>query len=512
MIQDKIRGSLIGGAIGDALGYPVEFCNYGDILNHYGEQGITRYDLEPYWLDKSEHTGMAVVSDDTQMTMYTACGLLNSQKSGEPLLNSVKDAYLEWLTTQNPDYVFNAEPKCWITCIPEMNVRRAPGNTCLTSLQGIANKRTPINNSKGCGGVMRIAPIPLFAAVNNRMSIIDADRLAGDAAQLTHHHPLGYIPAALMSHIIYRLIQDEKPSRSIFESYIFEGMEQIKELYAVSKTSLRTMERLVDKALTLSIKDQPDYVNIMERLGGGWVAEETLAIAIYCTHCYFDDFEKAIIASVNHGGDSDSTGAVTGNIIGTITGYDAIPQFYKTDLEHHDVILKLSDDLCNIQNNTYIKYKHKSIMANEQLHKDELFINLTIDGTEYEDVEVKVTKPELPIREQIQRIIDVFELPKMDRCGHPIQYLLGQMLEDGEEPAILEFEDEDGREQSLLDCNILSGDCLHLMSVPAYACPVPKDMAKRKDMAIRRRALIAYACPIPQNLENEWAQYDLLNQ
>jgi len=359
MIKDKVRGSLIGGAIGDALGYPVEFCNYGDIQNRYGRQGITRYDLEPYWLDKSEHTGMAIVSDDTQMTMFTACGLLNAQQNNEPLLNSIKEAYLEWLTTQDSDYILETAPKCWITCIPEMNVRRAPGNTCLTSLKGIAKKRTPINNSKGCGGVMRIAPIPLFAAVNNRMGIVDADQLAGDAAQLTHHHPLGYIPAALMAHIIYRLVQDEMPSCSKFETYIHEGMEQIKGLYTVSKTSLRAMENLVGMAMELSKNDQPDYVNIMEYLGGGWVAEETLAIAIYCTHRYFNDFEKAVIASVNHGGDSDSTGAVTGNIIGTIIGYDGIPQFYKTDLEHHDIILRLSDELCDIQNSTVMEYNIK---------------------------------------------------------------------------------------------------------------------------------------------------------
>ena len=143
-------------------------------------------------------------------------------------------------------------------------------------------------------------------------------------------------------------------------------------------------------------------------------------------------------------------------------------------------------------------------MAREMLN-DDLIVNLTIDGTEFEGVEVKVTNPDKTIREQIDSIIRVFELPKMDRCGHPIQYLLGQMLEDGEEPAILEFEDEDGREQSLLDYNVQPGDCLHLMSVPAYACPVPKDMAKRM------RSLIAYACPIPGKMEDEWAQYDLLN-
>ena len=60
---------------------------------------------------------------------------------------------------------------------------------------------------------------------------------------------------------------------------------------------------------------------------------------------YFDNFEKAMIVSVNHGGDSDSTGAVTGNILGAAVGYNAIPQFYKEDLEMHDLILHMADDL-----------------------------------------------------------------------------------------------------------------------------------------------------------------------
>lgn len=345
MTKDKVRGSLIGGAIGDALGYPVEFCKYMEIQNRYGENGITRFDLKPYWLKKEEWTGNAIFSDDTQMTLFTACGLLNAKRLNVPFIDGIKEAYLEWLTTQNCNYVLGNGQKCWITNIPELNVRRAPGNTCITSLQGIARKQIPVNNSKGCGGVMRIAPIPLFAVVDGRMTIEDADMLAGDAAQLTHHHPLGYIPAALMSHIIYRLMQDEEPIRSNLEAYIHEGMAHVKQFYAVSKTSLRIMEQLVDAALKLSVNNQPDVKNIEQHLGGGWVAEETLAIALYCTHRYFDNFEQAIIASVNHGGDSDSTGAVTGNILGTALGYEAIPQVYKDSLELQDIILKVADEI-----------------------------------------------------------------------------------------------------------------------------------------------------------------------
>lgn len=105
-------------------------------------------------------------------------------------------------------------------------------------------------------------------------------------------------------------------------------------------------------------------------------------------------------------------------------------------------------------------------MENEEFYDDEFIINLTIDGTSYEEVEVKVSDPNKTIRDQIAGIVAVFELPKLDNGGNPIQYLLGQILDDGEEPEVLEFEDEDGREMALVDYDIMSGDHLHLISVP----------------------------------------------
>ena len=85
--------------------------------------------------------------------------------------------------------------------------------------------------------------------------------------------------------------------------------------------------------------------NILQ-LGEGWVAEETLAIALYCCLRYPADFDKAVIAAVNHSGDSDSTGAVTGNIMGAIVGYRNIGEKWRKDLELRDVILEIADDLC----------------------------------------------------------------------------------------------------------------------------------------------------------------------
>lgn len=105
-------------------------------------------------------------------------------------------------------------------------------------------------------------------------------------------------------------------------------------------------------------------------------------------------------------------------------------------------------------------------MASEDIYEEDFFIYLTIEGTPYEDVEIKVSDPNKAIRDQIASIVQVFELPKMDNGGMPIQYLLGMTHEDGNEPEILELEDEDGREQAIIDYNIQPGDHLHLCSIP----------------------------------------------
>ena len=107
-----------------------------------------------------------------------------------------------------------------------------------------------------------------------------------------------------------------------------------------------TFVSLMRKAIELS-EENLDDLDAIRELGQGWVAEETLAIAVYCALKYSQDFEKAIIASVNHSGDSDSTGAVTGNILGAYLGMKAIPQKFLDNLELKDVILEIADDLYN---------------------------------------------------------------------------------------------------------------------------------------------------------------------
>ena len=352
---DKIRGSLIGGAVGDALGYPVEFINsYMGIQKRYGENGITRLDTTQWWLPDEENSSKAWISDDTQMTLFTACGLLNAKAQGAAPKYAICKAYFEWYYTQIGKRS-GRHKECWIGDVPELNNRRAPGQTCITALQDILRGKDPYNNSKGCGGIMRTAPVALYGAVwrdtpegeplEGRISSIkDVDMLSADAAEITHQHPLGWLSSALEAHVIYRILQKDSPTEDDFKAYLSEGYDTLLSLYPNEGASISQLRALTDKALGLVDSPASDVDNI-EAIGEGWVAEETLAIAVYCAVKYFDNFEKAIIASVNHKGDSDSTGAVTGNILGAVVGYDAIPEFFKTDLELHDVILHVADDL-----------------------------------------------------------------------------------------------------------------------------------------------------------------------
>ena len=133
-IQDRIRGSLVGGAVGDALGYPVEFIySFKEIQARYGERGITRLDTKRYRTDETGQNCKAVVSDDTQMTLFTANVLLNAVRSGIPLKNGISEAYIEWYQTQI-GVLAGSFRECWISDVPELNRRRAPGNTCMSAL------------------------------------------------------------------------------------------------------------------------------------------------------------------------------------------------------------------------------------------------------------------------------------------------------------------------------------------------------------------------------------------
>ena len=151
------------------------------------------------------------------------------------------------------------------------------------------------------------------------------------------------MPAAGLVHIIHLVAHSDEIS-------MYDAVEDMKIAITHQFENDKHLDeflKLIDKAVELSKNENIDDIKAIRKLGQGWVAEETLAIAIYCSLKYSNDFDKALIASVNHSGDSDSTGAVTGNIVGAYLGLKGIPQKYIENLELKDVILYIADDLFN---------------------------------------------------------------------------------------------------------------------------------------------------------------------
>ena len=130
------------------------------------------------------------------------------------------------------------------------------------------------------------------------------------------------------------------------KAIVLEARDTVSSLFK-GDSHLRELVDIIDRAIMLSENDATDDLDNIHQLGEGWVAEETLGIALYCALRHQDDFSAGVIAAVNHSGDSDSTGAVTGNILGALLGYDSIDDQWKKGLELADVILEIADDVCN---------------------------------------------------------------------------------------------------------------------------------------------------------------------
>ena len=327
--QEFFRGCLLGGAIGDALGWPVEFLKYNDIIKKFGQEGIN--DLVFSKNKKAE------ITDDTQMTLFTAEGILRAQSRGyekgicDPT-PVVYFAYKRWLNTQGYerereyDWVYDG----WLLDIKELYERRAPGNSCLSALlfNKMGSISEPINNSKGCGGVMRVAPVGLFYEKEI------AFKMGADFAALTHGHPSGYLSSGALSLIIAYIINGSDIETAVNETLIeLKKYKNHEECY-----------ELLQKAVDLSKMDIKS-LDAINKLGEGWVGEEALAISVYCALKYKNDFKKALITSVNHNGDSDSTGAITGNILGAYLGINEIPKHWIDNVELTDEISQIADDL-----------------------------------------------------------------------------------------------------------------------------------------------------------------------
>jgi len=339
-VRSRFCGCLLGGAVGDALGAPVEFLDLDEIISAFGETGIRDY--------APAYGKLGAITDDTQMSLFTAEALLSAhvasaQQGHEPdFFRAGAAAYARWLMTQeNSRLIATGNAKSsWLLQQKKLFSRRAPGTTCLSVLQTSRGKVTrAMNDSKGCGGVMRIAPVGMYFAYSltgerNRGRLLSNVFATGcDLASVTHGHPSGCLSAGVLAVIV---------SLILVGNSLADAIEAAKEELRKHPSHKETLAA-IEKAEALA-KSRPRERGALREMGKGFVAEEALAIGLYCA-LGAKDFEEGIILAVNHSGDSDSTGTITGNLLGAAAGVEAIPERLLAQLEMRSIIEAVAGDL-----------------------------------------------------------------------------------------------------------------------------------------------------------------------
>ena len=320
--------------MGDALGAPVEFRSTAQIRARFGDAGVRDFVEVSF----GAITGTGLVTDDTQMTLFTIEGLIRastrfSYRGIAHVPSVVNRAYTRWYATQTGEDSSDKDGDGWLVRQEWLHSRRAPGNTCLGSLQeqhihGLYNPAS--NDSQGCGAVMRSAPFGWTTAEESR--IFD---IAVECAAFTHGHPNAQQPAGAFALLIAKLMRGLALEEAVVET--------------ISDLKARVGDGEVVEILTQShvaaLNGHPN-VEALECLGQGWVGHEALAIAIYAALAYPERGQMldALSLAVSHGGDSDSTGAICGNLLGALHGESAVPAHLAYRVEGRATMLELADD------------------------------------------------------------------------------------------------------------------------------------------------------------------------
>jgi ADP-ribosyl-[dinitrogen reductase] hydrolase len=344
-VTERARACLIGGALGDGIGWGggrIEFCTDPAEIGRLLGAGEA-------WQPLRTAAGEIEVSDDTQMTLFSLAGLMDALADGitdaDGVRERVRDAYLAWYATQGHDGRFQpGTTAASLAADRRLRARRAPGGTCLSALAGGGHGRvdTAVNDSKGCGGVMRVAPFGLI----ERFSPEEAFEHAAHAAAITHTHPSGYLSAGAMAALV-RLLLDGADPRSAVRHVLALTGEWQSNVAPVDRYRHETVTA-IEAALSLADRvraGEPHAPALLTtHLGEGWTGEQALAIGLYAV-LVADSFPDAIGWGAMHRGDSDSTASLAGQLWGAWRGFDTMPDEWIAALDVHAPLTLLLDRL-----------------------------------------------------------------------------------------------------------------------------------------------------------------------
>jgi ADP-ribosylglycohydrolase len=299
-ILDKFKGALLGCAVGDALGAPVEGLPTEDIRQKYG--------LVTDFID--ERFGAGMITDDTQMTIALAQAIIELGRfdKGHAALK-----FGRWMEASDKG-VKEAR-----------GVGMASATACRRLYQGVSPEESGVD-SAGCGAAMRVSPVGL----RHYDDLKTLKKAAVEQARVTHTDPEAAAGAAGVAFAVARGITEETAvNRSSFIQQVADFIAPIS-------------EKMADKIRGLS-----DYLSAgpedgFAYTGNGGYVMETVPGALFAFLLSPYDFEKTVLAAVNAGGDTDSLGAMAGAVSGAFNGASAIPERWKTGVEGREYIESLA--------------------------------------------------------------------------------------------------------------------------------------------------------------------------
>lgn len=327
--EERVLGCLLGLAIGDALGYPVEFMNHSEIADAVGQDGVRGF-VETNRCQRGQY------SDDTQMTIALLKGLLSADTEDlDDVMRHTTREFIQWANS------------------PENN--RAPGQSCMDGCFALERGRHWFSSgdpySKGCGAAMRSAPVGLMYST-------DPDRLievARAVAICTHGHPTALASSiAVAAAVAYAM--SGKPVEGMVNHLLkLLNSERGVPGYIehVTHDPLQEQTRLLNNLNTV-LAVEPAFA--FDHLGGGWIGEETVAGALYCFLRSPDDFRQTVLVAANASRsdlqrkdkgrcDSDSIACVAGAISGARNGIRGIPPEWIDEIENRDLLFDLGKNL-----------------------------------------------------------------------------------------------------------------------------------------------------------------------
>jgi ADP-ribosyl-[dinitrogen reductase] hydrolase len=295
---DRRRGTLIGLAVGDALGAAVEFESPGAFLP------VTTYrDGGPHGLEAGQWT------DDTSM----ALALADSIAAGGWNLNDQADRYVQWMRTGK----YSVNGKCFDI---GMATHKALTNYLVIKDARISGSRSEM--ASGNGSIMRLAPVPIRYAHLYPTGLEELSRLAEESSLPTHASQQCLSACRYLAVVLAALMNGE--DRQVVLSPDWEPLRRM--------DLAKPVQPLIREVAQGSFKHkEPPEIQ-----GSGWVVR-SLEAALWAFH-KAESFEDAVLRAVNLGDDADTTGAICGQLAGAYWGESKIPESLRVGLARGDML------------------------------------------------------------------------------------------------------------------------------------------------------------------------------